>query len=183
MKASWTVLSLAVVLSACATPGQTRSGSFPTQPKLDTAGRAVASCSGALPAEVTRHVNEVRARGYQCGSKRMGPAAALKWDRALFAAAADHSVDMARRDYVEHKSPEGVGVTQRVSSTPYNWKSLGENLAGGSTEVTEVVQRWLESPDHCENLLDPKFVDVAVACVAEPQSQWGTYWTMVLARK
>ncbi|WP_373684599.1 CAP domain-containing protein [Ramlibacter montanisoli] len=45
------------------------------------------------------------------------------------------------------------------------------------------MQGWLESAEHCENLMDAKFGDVAVACVAQPGTQWGTYWTMVLARK
>jgi hypothetical protein len=28
-----------------------------------------------------------------------------------------------------------------------------------------------------------QLVDVAVACVAQPGTEWGTYWTMVLGRK
>jgi uncharacterized protein YkwD len=31
--------------------------------------------------------------------------------------------------------------------------------------------------------MNPKFVEVGVACVGRRGSQWGTYWTMVLGRR
>jgi uncharacterized protein YkwD len=60
---------------------------------------------------------------------------------------------------------------------------VGENLAGGDRNVAGAVQGWLDSPSHCENMMNPKFADAAVACVARAGSQWGTYWTMVLGRR
>jgi uncharacterized protein YkwD len=49
--------------------------------------------------------------------------------------------------------------------------------------VASAVQGWVDSPSHCQNMMNPQFTEVAVACVGQPGSQWGTYWTMVLGRK
>lgn len=147
-------------------------------------GPAAASCGMKMsPQEVLQRINAARAAGYRCGRRAMGPAAPLKWEPTLFSAASSHSMDMARRNYFEHRSPEGADVASRASAVNYNWKSVGENIAGGDLSVDEAMQGWLNSPDHCENIMDPKFVDVAVACVAQPGTEWGTYWTMMLGRK
>jgi uncharacterized protein YkwD len=144
---------------------------------------ALGGSCGLRTEEALQRVNAARAAGRRCGSRTMPPAPPLRWDTQLFSAAEGHSSDMARRNYFEHRSPEGVHVSQRVSASRYNWKSVGENLAGGDRNIGEAVQGWLNSPDHCENLMDAKYVDVAVACVAQPGTEWGTYWTMVLGRK
>ena len=86
-------------------------------------------------------------------------------------------------NYFEHRSPEGRDVADRVSAVRYRWKSVGENLAGGDRSIAEAVDGWLASPEHCQNLMNPRYADVAVACVARPGSEWGTYWTMVLGRR
>ena len=133
--------------------------------------------------EALRRINAARAAGHSCGWHRMPPAPPLRWDGTLQSVAAGHSSDMARRNYFDHRSPEGRTVSERVRARRYPWKWVGENLAGGDRNVRSAVKGWIESPSHCENMMNPKFADVAVACVANPRSQWGTYWTMVLGRK
>lgn len=144
--------------------------------------RLAANC-GLNAQEALRRINAARASGRRCGGRAMPPAPPLRWDPQLQAAAAGHSADMARRNYFEHSSPEGVQVSQRVSASRYKWRSVGENLAGGNRTIAEAVEGWLGSPPHCENLMDPRYLDVAVACVAQPGTDWGTYWTMVLGRR
>ena len=139
-------------------------------------------CAAGM-AEVLERINAVRAAGQRCGARVMAPAPALRWDRQLYSAAAGHSADMARRNYIEHLSPEGVHVSHRVDASHYKWKSVGENLAAGDLTIDGAVQGWVASPQHCENLMEPKYVDVAVACSARAGTDLGTYWTMVLARK
>ena len=148
------------------------------------AGPAGASCGiPALPAELLERVNAARAAGRRCGARAMGPAAPLKWDASLYSAASSHSSDMARRGYFAHRSPDGRDVSQRASASGYGWRSVGENIAGGDATVAAVMQGWLASPDHCANIMEPRFADIAVACVQQRGTQWGTYWTMVLGRK
>lgn len=134
-------------------------------------------------ADALRRINAARAAGQRCGWRRMPPAPPLRWDGNLQAAAAAHSHDMARRNYFDHRSPEGGTVSERVRARRYPWKWVGENLAGGDRNVASAVRGWIESASHCENMMNPRFADVAVACVAHPRSQWGTYWTMVLGKR
>lgn len=142
----------------------------------------VARCS-VDPMEALRRINAARAAGQRCGWRRMAPARALHWDGSLASVATAHSRDMARRNYFDHRSPEGRTVRDRVAKTPYKMKMVGENLAGGDPQVASAIQGWIDSPDHCENLMNPQFTEVAVACVGQKGSQWGTYWTMVLGRR
>ena len=137
----------------------------------------------SLRATVLQQVNAARAAARSCGPKPMKAARPLAWNRALAEAAEQHSVDMVARRYFDHVSPDGKRVSQRVTAQGYNWRMVGENLAGGDTTVNGVVSGWLKSPDHCQNIMSPAFSDIGVACVRQPGSQWENYWTMVLATR
>ncbi len=113
----------------------------------------------------------------------MTAARPLAWNARLAEAAELHSVDMAARRYFDHVSPDGKRVSQRVAAQGYPWRMVGENLAGGDTTVAGVISGWLASPGHCKNLMSPAYAEVAVSCVRQPGSQWGNYWTMVLANR
>jgi uncharacterized protein YkwD len=188
--ASWRALLAATVvigsLAACERrqdPPQ-QPAAIPKEPDTASMGAApLAANCGLRNGEALLRINAARATGRRCGARSMAPAPPLRWNEQLYAAAAVHSSDMARRNYFEHRSPEGREVSDRVSAARYRWKSVGENLAGGDRSIAEAVDGWLASPDHCETLMEPRYVDVAVACAAQPRSEWGTYWTMVLGRR
>jgi uncharacterized protein YkwD len=135
------------------------------------------------PGEALRRINAARASGQRCGGRSMPPAPPLRWSGALQDAAAGHSRDMARRNYFGHRSPEGRTVAERTRAARYSSKFVGENLAGGDRTVGGALQGWVDSPDHCVNLMNARYAEVAVACVGDARSQWGTYWTMVLGRR
>ena len=40
----------------------------------------------------------------------------------------------------------------------------------------------MASPGHCINIMNPSFVDVAVAGLHQPGSRYSHYWVMVLGR-
>jgi uncharacterized protein YkwD len=158
-------------------------GEGPPDTKSLGAGPAVVSCGLKRPDDLLRQINIARAAARRCGVRAMGPARPLNWDAALSSAASAHSADMARRRFFDHQDPDGRSVMQRASASGYGWKSIGENIAGGQTSPEEAMQNWLASAEHCENLMDPAFADVAVACVQKEGTEYGTYWTMVLGRR
>jgi uncharacterized protein YkwD len=133
--------------------------------------------------DALRRINAARAHGQRCGWHTMPPAPPLRWNATLQTVAAGHSRDMAHRNYFDHRSPEGRTITERVKASSYKFSVAGENLAGGDPTVASAVQGWIESPSHCENMMNPRFQEVGVACVGSAKSQWGTYWTMVLGRR
>ena len=42
---------------------------------------------------------------------------------------------------------------------------------------------WLNSDGHCRNIMEPALTEVAVACVSQAGTTYGTYWTMDLGRR
>lgn len=86
---------------------------------------------------------------------------------------------MARHDYMDHTGRDGSTPAQRVTRSGYRWKTVGENLASGVMTADEVVAGWLGSPHHCENLMNARFTQMAVAYAVNPASRGGIYWTQV----
>jgi uncharacterized protein YkwD len=70
-----------------------------------------------------------------------------------------------------------------VRAQNYPWRHVGENIAGGTDTLERTVEAWLESPPHCENLMEPDYRDVALACAERAGTEFETYWALVLARR
>jgi uncharacterized protein YkwD len=140
--------------------------------------------SSQLPVQATRTlqlVNEVRARGTRCGDRSFGPAPSVSLSATLAGVALGHASDMAHHDYFEHKDLAGRSPADRVRAVGYKEKLVGENIAYGPQSAEEVVQGWLDSPGHCENIMDPRFVEMGVAYAPGQASKRGLYWVQLLA--
>jgi len=126
-------------------------------------------------------VNEVRARGTRCGERSFGPAPPVKLSGTLDGVALGHAADMAEHDYFEHEDRAGRSPADRVRAAGYREKLVGENIAYGPKSTEEVVQGWLDSPGHCENIMDPRFAEMGIAYAAGEASRRGLYWVQLLA--
>ena len=126
-------------------------------------------------------VNEVRARGARCGERSFGPAPPVKLSGTLANVAFGHANDMAVHNYFEHQDRAGHSPADRVRAVGYQEKLVGENIAYGPKSADEVVQGWLDSPGHCENIMDPRFAEMGIAFAAGQASKHGLYWVQVLA--
>jgi uncharacterized protein YkwD len=129
---------------------------------------------------VLDEVNAVRARGTRCGDRAYGPAPALRLSATLGSAAAEHAVDMAQHDYFEHVDLGGHSPADRVRATGYRDRLVGENIAYGPASADEVVAGWLHSPDHCQNIMDSRFVEMGLAYAPGQGTRRGLYWDQVL---
>jgi len=67
---------------------------------------------------------------------------------------------MALHDYLEHQDLSGHSPADRVRAIGYRETLVGENIAYGPQSADEVVQGWLDSPGHCENIMDPRFSEM-----------------------
>jgi uncharacterized protein YkwD len=126
-------------------------------------------------------VNEVRARGARCGERSFAPAGPVKLSGTLVDVALGHASDMAKHNYFEHEDLSGHSPADRVRAVGYREKLVGENIAYGPKSADEVVQGWLDSPGHCENIMDPRFEEMGIAYAAGQVSKHGLYWVQVLA--
>jgi len=72
--------------------------------------------------------------------------------------------DMLAKQYFEHISPSGEGVDSLVENVGYEFIAIGENLALGNFKDDEaVVQGWMDSPGHRENILSSQYQEIGVA--------------------
>ena len=126
-------------------------------------------------------VNEVRAHGTRCGERPFAPAPPLALSVTLANVAFGHAADMAEHDYFEHRDLNGKSPADRVRAVGYREKLVGENIAYGPKSVEEVVQGWLDSPGHCENIMDPRFEEMGIAYAAGRSGRRGLYWVQLFA--
>ena len=125
--------------------------------------------------------NAARSRSRRCGSKSFAAAPPLKLVGALNDAAREHAKDMVKHSELSHEGTDGSTPAMRVSREHYAWRVVGENVASGPTTPEEVMQGWLDSPHHCENLMDPRFTDMGSAYAVDPKSESGVYWAQEFA--
>ena len=125
--------------------------------------------------------NEARSRPRRCGSTSFAAAPPLKLVGALNDAAREHAKDMAKHSVLAHEGTDGSTPAERVTRERYAWRIVGENVASGPTSADEVMAGWLESPHHCENLMNPRYTDMGIAYTVDPKSDSGVYWAQVFA--
>ena len=127
-------------------------------------------------------INAARAEPRRCGADGFDAAGALGWDSRLQAAALAHSTDMTAHNFFDHTGSDGGTVATRVADRGYDWRAVGENIAAGQESVEQAIAGWIDSPGHCRNLMNPRYRDVALACVEDESSDYGRYWTNVFGR-
>lgn len=114
--------------------------------------------------------------------RRAAGLAPLRTEARLHVVAAGHAEDMARRGFFDHLSPEGATPMDRVRQGGYAPHRVAENLAKGLFDPAEVVRRWMLSPGHRRNILDPAVREVGIAVVAREEGQEVLpLWVLVLA--
>lgn len=72
----------------------------------------------------------------------------------LSKAAQTHSQNMAIQDFFNHTGLDGSSPSDRARTAGY-LSGVAENIAAGQSTPEEVVQAWMESPGHRENILNP----------------------------
>ncbi|OGD53138.1 hypothetical protein A3J78_01020 [Candidatus Beckwithbacteria bacterium RBG_13_35_6] len=84
--------------------------------------------------------------------------------------------DMFANQYFGHDSPDGKNVDDLAESVGYEFIVIGENLAMGNFLNDEVlVQGWMNSPGHRENILNSKYREIGVAVlkgIYQGKSTW-----------
>jgi uncharacterized protein YkwD len=124
----------------------------------------------SVNAEVIAIVNEQRA------ASGLAPLAS---NTRLVAAAETHSADQAGRDRMSHTGSNGSSAGDRITAAGYSWRSWAENVAAGYATAADVMNGWMNSPGHRNNILSSNATQIGVAAVASADGT--VYWTMVLA--
>lgn len=79
-----------------------------------------------------------------------------------------------------HTRPNGSSCFTAVAK-PY--RMVGENIAAGQKSSREVVEAWMNSPSHRENIMNPKFREMGVGYLYQPNLKYKHYWAQFFRLK
>lgn len=89
---------------------------------------------------------------------------------------------MVRRDFFHHENPDGETPHERVARLHRRLiGGVGENLYGqegigkqGKDLAAQMIEKWMESPTHRENIIRPGFTHLGVCVLREQNSVLAT---------
>jgi uncharacterized protein YkwD len=85
----------------------------------------------------------------------------LYMDPKLQSVARDHSLDMYRRSYFSHQTPDHLTPFDRLKAAGIQYVTAGENIAY-APDVEQAQESLMSSPDHRANILNPEFRCVGI---------------------
>nr|WP_245247285.1 MULTISPECIES: CAP domain-containing protein [unclassified Paenibacillus] len=87
----------------------------------------------------------------------------LASDSALTKVALDKAKDMYNNGYFDHTSPTYGSPFDMMRSYGIRYSYAGENIAKGQRTPQEVMNAWMNSPGHRQNIMSPNFNKIGVA--------------------
>lgn len=143
---------------------------------------SVAQSAEAAGRRLLELANQTRATPRYCGNSAFKAAAPLRWNNALAESARLHAEDMAHYNYFSHSGRDGSDPAERVERAGYRYRAAGENIAAGQTSAEDAMATWINSPEHCANLMSPAFTETGAAYAVDPASKMGVYWAQTFGR-
>ncbi|TDF92538.1 CAP domain-containing protein [Paenibacillus piri] len=135
-------------------PGTTNGGyTTPTKPSTGTTASDSAAVSDYAN-QVAAIVNQERAKA---GLKP------LTSDSSLNRMALDKAKDMYNNHYFDHTSPTYGSPFDMMKSYGIRYTYAGENIAMGQRNPQEVMNAWMNSAGHRQNILSPNYTKIGVA--------------------
>jgi uncharacterized protein YkwD len=96
----------------------------------------------------------------------------LDWNSDLCQMARTHSEKMARLGFFSHETPDGLRLKDRARAAGVaHFQLLGENIAynqGFDDPGAFAVEKWMLSPGHRRNILNPRFQMSAIGVFVAP---------------
>lgn len=163
------VVWVLAVVSACASPAS------PTEmPEAPAAPEAPAgSGASAMAGTVVQLTNAER-------SKAGLPA--LRSNARLTEAAQLHADQMARAGRLDHVLSGGQypRPQDRLAAAGYEWSAYAENIAMGQPSAAAVVDGWMHSSGHRNNILSTSTTEIGVGYARDSAGR--PYWVQVFGK-
>lgn len=83
----------------------------------------------------------------------------------LSKAAEEKAKHMFENNYWAHIAPDGTSPWKFILDQNYDYSYAGENLAKNFNDSAAVVDAWMNSPSHRDNLLSPNYDEIGFAVV------------------
>lgn len=106
----------------------------------------------------------------------------LEYNGALAESGMVHAMDLSLCDYFAHDSLDGTTFFERCAASDYGGTCTGENIGGGQSSPQDVMDAWMASPGHRDNILYEHHTEVGVAYY-EGDGNYGEYWLKHFGRE
>lgn len=90
------------------------------------------------------------------------------------------SDDMRDKGYFSHTSPTYGSPFDMMKSFRITYSSAGENIAAGQTTAQAVMESWMNSPGHRQNILSADYTQIGVGYSTGGSYRY--YWTQMFIR-
>lgn len=87
----------------------------------------------------------------------------LTLNNKLIQAAKNKAKDLKDNKYFDHNSPDGKQFSSWIKDTDYKYSFIGENLATNFQTEEGVINAWMKSESHRENILEENFTETGIA--------------------
>ena len=166
------------LLFGCDSPPAPAPASSPAAPSASAAPKG---CEGTAPSAVDAD-SEQQVLDLVNAERQQRQLPALRLAPGLADAARLHARDLAEDGYLEHdsfdRSDGGLTRTcawaERVRRFAPDRNRLAENIAAGASTPRDVVEGWMKSPVHRDNVLGAGFTELGVGYW--PGGPSGFYW-------
>lgn len=95
---------------------------------------------------------------------------ALTYNKSLEVAASIRSKEIKK--LFSHTRPDGSRCFTVLDEIGYDYKSAGENIAYGQQSASEVFNDWMNSEGHRQNILNPSYTLIGMACYNSGVLYW-----------
>lgn len=93
--------------------------------------------------------------------------AELSGDPELTRLAQLKAEDMAENGYFSHQSPTYGSAFDMMQAAGISYRSAGENIARGQSTPEAVMNSWMNSAGHRENILSTSYTSIGIGCAAD----------------
>ncbi|MBQ6686575.1 MAG: hypothetical protein IJM99_10760 [Firmicutes bacterium] len=125
-----------------------------------------------IAAEMLMQVNQQR---------RSAGRSELSLSQELTKVAQAKAEDMRDQGYFGHTSPTFGTPFEMMDAFGIEYRSAGENIAKGQKTVALVMDGWMNSSGHKENILNEDFTQLGVGYCTDKQGN--TYWVQMFIQK
>jgi uncharacterized YkwD family protein len=87
------------------------------------------------------------------------------------------SKDMRDHDYFDHTSPVYGSPFDMMDDFGLTYRTAGENIAAGQSTAVNVMNSWMNSEGHRNNILNPNFTEIGIGYVEG--GDYGSYFTQM----
>ena len=122
-------------------------------------------------------LNEINTRRISHGRN------ALRINNILCEVAQSHAEDMKKNDFFAHHSPQNGNLQDRIKTTSYSYRTIGENLSTGHLSPLSLVNAWMKSAKHRVIILEEAYREIGIGYVGlskvSDKRIKGPYWVAV----